>query len=209
MADRSKQIIPDPNAVARCLDPKMLELLDSHSTFTINELSQKIAPSVDLSIDCSLEKLLSQEKLDIIFATAHPSNCDFSKIIKDINEAIKPLVLSISTDQLNLMHEKIRIDHRYGSSDFIKTIFLETIAGSVKSLKSVVNILIDGTKVSLLQPDGKGWQKGNLKLCFEFIPEESESIVAQLDSVETHASPLDEIRQLSNELTSMVSVEQN
>ena len=60
MTDRSKQITPDPNAVARCLDPNILDLLDSHSTFTINELSQKIAPSINLSIDHSLEKLLSQ-----------------------------------------------------------------------------------------------------------------------------------------------------
>jgi KGK domain len=210
MTDRHTQIIPDPNAVARCLDAKILELLGSHSTFTINELSQKIAPPIDLSVDCSLENLLSQEKLNTIFETAHPGNCDFSKIIKDINEAIKPLVFSLSTDQLNLMYEKIRIDRRYGSSNFIKTIFLETTAGSVKSVQSVANILIDGTNVSLLQPDGKGWQKGKIKLCFEFIPEEDEPIATQEKPVESHSSPLDEIRQLANELTSMTSaIEQN
>jgi KGK domain len=209
MTDRFRQIIPDPNAVARCLDPKILELLGSHSTFTINELSQKIDPFIDGSTDCSLENLLSQEELNIIFDTAHPGNCNFSKITEDINEAIKPLVLSLSTDQLNIMYEKIRIDRRYGSSDFIKTIFLETTAGSVKSVKSVANILIDGTNISLLQPDGKGWQKGKLKLCFEFIPEEDEPTSTQEKPVESHSSPLDEIRQLSNELTSMASIEQN
>jgi hypothetical protein len=206
MTDRSKQIIPDPNAVARCLDPKILELLGSHSTFTINELSQKIDPPIDLSIDCSLENLLSQEKLNDIFNKAHPGGCDFLKITEDINEAIKPLVLLLSTEHLNLMHEKIRIDRRYGSSDFIKTIFLETTAGSVKSVQSVANILLDGTNVLLLQPDGKGWQKGKLKLCFEFIPEENESIIIEKKSVEIHSSPLDEIRQLSNELTSIASL---
>jgi KGK domain len=186
-----------------------LELFGSHSTFTINELSQKIDPSIDPSIDLSLEKLLSQEKLNIIFATASPSYCDFSKITKDINEAIKPLVFSLSTDQLNLIHEKIRIDRRYGSSNFIKTIFLETTVGSVKSVKSVANILIDGTNVSLLQPDGKGWQKGKLKLCFEFIPEEPETTATQEKPTETNPSPLDAIRQLSNELASITSIEQN
>jgi KGK domain len=208
MTDRSAQIIPDPNAVARCLDPKILELLGSHSTFTIDELAQKIGSSSERSIDYSLEDLLSREKLNIIFNTVAPGNCDFSKITKDINEAIKPLILSLSTDQLNLMHEKIRIDRRYGSSDFIKTIFLETTVGSVKSVtlvKSVANILTDGTSVSLLQPDGKGWQKGKLKLCFEFIPEE-DPIATQEKPLETQSSPLDEIRQLSNELTSMVSL---
>ena len=209
MTDRFREIIPDPNAVARCLDPKILELLGSHSTFTINELSQKIDPFIDGSIDCSLGNLLSQEELDIIFDTAHPGNCNFSKITKDINEAIKPLVLSLSTDQLNIMHEKIRTDRRYGSSNFIKTIFLETTAGSVKSAQSVANILIDGTSVSLLQPDGKGWQKGQLKLCFEFIPEEDEPVSTQEKPLETQSSPLDEIRQLANELTSMASIEQN
>ncbi len=124
MTDRTKQIIPDSQAVIRCLDPEILEILDSHGTFTINELSQRIDPSINSSIDLSLDELLSKEELNVIFCKVQPSNCDFSKITIDINEAIKPLVLSLSTDQLNLMHEKIRIDRRYGSSDFIKTIFL-------------------------------------------------------------------------------------
>jgi hypothetical protein len=209
MIDRSKQIIPDSQAVVRCLDPKMLVLLDSHSTFTINELSQRIDPSIDSSIDSSLEQLLSKEKINIIFNKVHPGNCDFSKIIKDINEAIKPLVFSLSTDQLNIIYEKIRTDRRYGSSDFIKTIFLETTVKSIQSVKSVANILMGGTNVSLLQPDGKGWQKGKLKICFEFTPEEPESVSTQEKTVKIHSSPLDEIRQLSNELASAKATEQN
>jgi KGK domain len=215
MIDKSKQIIPDSEAVVRCLDPKMLVLLDSHSTFTINKLSRIIDPSIDELINLSLEELLSKEKINIIFDKVHPGNCDFSKIVGDINEAIKPLVLSLSTDQLNLIYEKIRIDRRYGSSDFIKTIFLETIAKSVQSVqsvqsvKSVANILVDGTSISLLQPDGKGWQKGKLKICFEFIPEELEPLSMQESPITAHFSPLDEIRQLSNELASVGSIEQN
>jgi KGK domain len=212
MTDRSKQIIPNSEAVVRCLDPKMLVLLDSHSTFTINELSRIIDPPIDEPINLSLEELLSKEKINIIFNKVHPANCDFSKIIEDINEAIKPLVLSLSTDQLNLIYEKIRIDRRYGSVDFIKTIFLETTAKSVQSVqsvKSVANILIDGTSISLLQPDGKGWQKGKLKICFEFIPEEPESVIIQEKPVTTHLSPLDEIRQLSNQIASVGSIERN
>jgi KGK domain len=185
MIDRSKQIIPDPNAVARCLDPKILELLGSHSTFTINELSQRIDPSSD--------NILSEEILNTIFDKIRPSNCDFSEIIKDINEAIKPLVFSMSTEKLNIIHKKISIDPRYGSSNFIKTIFLETICFET-AVSSVANILINGTSVSLLQPDGKGWQKGKLKLCFEFVPEENEPVATKEPLIATHHSPLDEIR---------------
>ena len=212
MTDQFKQIIPDSEAVVRCLDPKMLVLLDSHSTFTINELSRIIDPSIDESINLSLEELLSKEKINIIFDKVHPGNCDFSRIIEDINESIKPLVLSLSTDQLNLIYEKIRIDRRYGSSDFIKTIFLETIVKSVQSVqsvKSVASILVDGTSISLLQPDGKGWQKGKLKICFEFIPEEPEPPATLEKPITAHFSPLDEIRQLATELASVGSIEQN
>ncbi len=67
----------------------------------------------------------------------------------------------------------------------------------------------EGANCNLLQPDGKGWQKGKIKICFEFIPEENESVETQSDSVETHCSPLDKIRQLSNELASVGSIEQN
>ena len=209
MTDRSKQIIPDSESVVRCLDLEMLESLDSHSTFTINELCQRIDPSINSSTDSSLEKILSTEKINIIFKNVHPGNCDFSRITDDINEAIKPLVLSLSTEQLNLLYEKIRIDRRYGSSDFIKTIFLETTVKSIQSVKSVANILMDGTSISLLQPDGKGWQKGKLKMCFEFIPEEPEPPAMQESLITAHLSPLDEIRQLATELASVGSIEQN
>ncbi len=60
-----------------------------------------------------------------------------------------------------------------------------------------------------MQPDGRGWQKGKLKICFEFIPEEPESVAMQSKSVETNSSPLDEIRQLANELASATATEQN
>jgi KGK domain len=63
-----------------------------------------------------------------------------------------------------------------------------------------IKLLEDGMDCSLLQPGSKGWQKGKLKICFEFIPEESETVVAPANSVETTRSPLDEIRQLANSL---------
>ena len=45
MTDRSKQIIPDSQSVISCFDPEILKILDSHSTFTINELLKIIKVS--------------------------------------------------------------------------------------------------------------------------------------------------------------------
>ena len=42
MNDRSKQIIPDSDAVARCLDSEMLEILDSYSTFILGKLFESL-----------------------------------------------------------------------------------------------------------------------------------------------------------------------
>jgi hypothetical protein len=62
---------------------------------------------------------------------------------------------------------------------------------------------------TLLQPDGKGWQKGKIKLCFEFIPEENETVATNETPVKNHLSSLDEIRQLANKLASGGSIDQN
>jgi KGK domain len=67
----------------------------------------------------------------------------------------------------------------------------------------------EGVNCNLLQPDGKGWQKGRLKMCFEFIPDEPAPVVIKSKIVDTNSSPLDEIRQLSNELASATATEQN
>jgi hypothetical protein len=163
MPDLSKQIIPDSQAVARCLDPKMLEILDSHSTFTISELLEKI------------------------------------------NQPLEP---TLSRAKTNLIFDKARSVGSYSSGSFFNDLS-ESILVTNENTVTIINILSNGTNCNLLQPDGKGWQKGKLKICFEFIPEETETVATQTTPVETQPSPLDEIRQLSNELTSMVSIEQN
>jgi KGK domain len=163
MIDRSKQIIPDLEAVARCLDPDMLSILNSHSTFTISELLEKIKQPIN--------PVFSKDKVDNIFDQSR-TRSSYSKdaYYSDLKNAI----LSNDTNAL-----------------------------------TIINILMDGTICNLLAPDGKGWQKGLLKICFQFIPEENEPIATQEKSVETQASPLDEIRQLSNELASVGSINQN
>lgn len=66
-----------------------------------------------------------------------------------------------------------------------------------------MNELLEGTSCNLLQPDGKGWQKGKLRLCFEFTPGENENLTR------IQVSPLDEIRQLAKEPTSATLIEHN
>jgi KGK domain len=162
MNDRSKQIIPDLQAVARCLDPEMLEILDSHSTLIINDLLEKLKQPIDPTL---------------------------------------------SKHKTNLIYDKSRTLGNYGSGNFFNDL-KEAITQDTNT-PTIVNKLIDGTTCNLLQPDGKGWQKGKLKICFEFIPEEPEPISTQDRSAENRNSPLDEIRQLANELASVRSTEQN
>jgi hypothetical protein len=163
MTDRSKQIIPDSEAVARFLDPKILEIFGSHGTFTVSELLEQIKEPI--------EPVLSREKINAIFTEAR-SNGSYSNgnFYNDLQQAI---------------------------------LFQDN------NVATIANMLLNGTLCNLLQTDGKGWQKGKLKICFEFIPEEADSIAIQEKPAEPHLSPLDEIRQLSNELASGGSIEQN
>jgi hypothetical protein len=163
MLDRTKQVIPDLDAVARCLDSEMLEILDSHGTLIISDLLEKLKQPIDPT--------LSRHKVNLIF-------------------------------------DKSRTIGNYNSGNFFDDL-KEAISTKDTNASTIINKLINGTDCNLLQPDGKGWQKGQLKMCFEFIPEENEPVVMQTAPVETHRSPLDEIRQLSNELTSGISIEQN
>jgi KGK domain len=77
------------------------------------------------------------------------------------------------------------------------------------SSRIINSALFDGITCNILQPDGRGWQKGKLKMCLEFIPEEPEPIVMQDKPIQTQPSPLDEIRQLSNQIASVGSIERN
>jgi KGK domain len=77
------------------------------------------------------------------------------------------------------------------------------------SSRIINSALFDGMTCNLLQSDGRGWQKGTLKMCLEFIPEETEVVEMQKEIVKTRVSPLDEIRQLSNQIASVGSIEQS
>jgi Glu-tRNA(Gln) amidotransferase subunit E-like FAD-binding protein len=123
---------------------------------------------------------------------------------------------SINLDAIEVLEKVLKKVYRNNieNSELAKEIDTFLRSSSDKNPNVVQSFTMDnidpfinkGVNCNLLQPDGKGWQKGTLKLCFEFTPEENESIVTEEKLPETNTSPLDEIRQLSNELTSMTSL---
>jgi tyrosine-protein phosphatase YwqE len=171
MTERSKQIIPDTQAVARFVDQEKLKSLDSTGIFVIGELLEKLKGDSVNFVDRSVftEKLVSM--IVSIMHNGHSREYLVNKV-----------------------------------SDFIKGSEIDENREISHQLMNAA--LLDGMICNLLQPDGKGWQKGKLKMCFEFTPEDPAPIVTS-EKPENHSSPLDEIRQLSNELASVGSIEQN
>lgn len=200
MTDRSKQVIPDSEAVVRFLDSEIIDTLDSHRTFTINDLIEKI--------NAPLDTLISVERMSLIFKkVVSDSDYDSLNFAEDINKTTRSFGVVLPTQTLELMFKKIHKHQHYHSLDFFKEVNDAIIRKT--NIKSISSIFMDGANIVMLQPDGKGWQKGTLKMCLEFIPEETEVLVLQEKLVENPSSPLDEIRQLSNELASVGSIEQN
>ena len=169
MTDRSKQIIPDSQAVVSCFDPEILTVLDSHGTFTINELVKTIKMS-------GIDRTSFRNELKDLLSILHKEG-------NNVPSLLSKLTAFVDGDEIN--------ESRYTSYEILR------------------KALLNGTECTLLQPEGKGWQKGKLKICFEFIPEEDKPAATQEKLAETHSSPLDEIRQLSNELASGGSINQN
>jgi KGK domain len=158
MNNQNKQIIPDSQTVARCTDEEIVEILDSHSTFTIAELIEVIKLS-------GVDRTSYRHKLVSMIEKGNLSHTSFQT----------ELVSFIYGDEIK--------ENKYTSYEILR------------------KALLDGTDCTLLQDDGKGWQKGKLKICFEFIPEDNEDFATiQGDSVRMAESPLDEIRQLANSL---------
>jgi hypothetical protein len=129
--------------------------------------------------------------LDPEMLTALSSHETF--IIGELLKAItkKSTNIIISDEELWSVFNTARNAGSYSASQFhqqvVKLINQENSA--------LLNTLIaDGKSCSLLQPDGKGWQTGKLKLCFEFIPDETESEENNKKTIQTDRSPLDEIR---------------
>ena len=170
MIDRSKQIIPDLQAVVSYFDPEILEAFDSHSTFVLSELLEMLKGS---SVDFN----------------------DRSAFLEKLTSLIKGIIEQGHSQQY-LMAK-------------VSNLIRGSILDSSKDNQRINDALLSGVNCNLLQPDGKGWQKGKLKICFSFTPEENEPDATQEKPAETHSSPLDEIRQLATELASVGSIDQN
>jgi KGK domain len=149
MNNQSKQITPDLQAVAHCLN----------GTFLIGDLLASFKPSVD-----------DQE---------------------------------LFINQLRKLHLEMKsggYSRDYYQDKIEVFIAKNTIVESKEH--EIIELFEEGIDCKLLQLGSKGWQKGKLTICFQFTPEESESIPTQENTSEMHHSPLDEIRQLSNSLLS-------
>jgi KGK domain len=130
----------------------------------------------------------------------HTNSYDNHREIKILEEVLKKVYCNqIENSELAQQIDKFVRENKDKTFNTIEPFTIDTIEP----------FFGEGTNCNLLQPDGKGWQKGKLKICFEFIPEEPDSLATQEIPVKPHLSPLDEIRQLSNELTSVRSIEQN
>jgi KGK domain len=146
----------------------------------MNEQVKQIIPDSQSVVQC-----LDKDILEILNSGTF--------IIDDLLEKIKHTHLGLlSEGSVNEFFRKIRTVGNYGPPDFFEDLN-HTVNRNINS-KTITDILVNGTKVLFLQPDGKGWQKGQIKICFEFTPEEDEPVGTPEKQVETHRSPLDDIR---------------
>jgi hypothetical protein len=151
---KNSQIIPNSNAVVSCFDSEIIEILDSHSTFTINELLRTIKIS-------GIDRTSFRDSLKDLIVEIQKEN-------HNVQSLLNKLTTFINGDVIN--------ENRYTSYEILR------------------KALFNGTDCNLLKPNGQGWQKGQLKVCFEFTPDENEDMAGDKKIVETHNSPLDEIR---------------
>jgi KGK domain len=181
MNNQTTKIIVDSQAVVRCLDASTTKILGSHTTFTIDELIEKINGNTDPAT--------SLEQVDGIFQRVRVSaSYGIPSFQQEINNILPQEANIVSLQEAQLIFSKIRQNRQYSSADLLEE-FTE---------KTAINSFMGGVTVSLLQPGLKGWQKGKLKICFEFTPEEDEPIATKKDVFKTTQSSLDEIRQLVN-----------
>jgi hypothetical protein len=195
--NQTKQIIPDSQSVARCLDPRAIESLGLHSTFTLEELLEKTSQPFE---DVSESFLSARKAASLIHQVRNISNYGPPDFYRDINDIVHSSGKLISEGKTATVFREIRTNANYFPKDLCADINGNAL--SEKHMQaSLINILVEGANILLLSPEGKGWQKGKLKICFEFIPEETvpKTVSNQTGSIESTQSPLDEIRNLTIE----------
>jgi KGK domain len=126
---------------------------------------------------------------------------DETFLISDLLENLKPPVDDQESfiNQLRKLHLELKSggysrDHYQDKVE----VFIANNTIIENKENAIIKLFEDGMDCKLLQPDSKGWQKGKLTMCFQFTPEESNSISIEEKLKEINHSSLDEIRQLSN-----------
>ena len=122
-------------------------------------------------------------------------------VISDLLKTLKTPADHQFIQQLSLLLGQLQ------SSKYSYEVRLQQAADFVrKNIENVKDEIVDGgilyndVDCQLLQPNGNGWQEGTLKICFEFIPDEIESVVTQATTVDCNSSPLDDIRKTMSEV---------
>ncbi len=128
---------------------------------------------------------------------------DGTFLINDLLENFKPPLdnQELFINQLKMLHLELKTGgySRDHYQDKIEVFITKNT--TIKNKENAITELFeDGIDCKLLQPDGKGWQKGKLNLCFEFTLEEDEPVMTQENLATAQYSSLDEIRHLANRL---------
>jgi hypothetical protein len=144
----------------------------------MNDKNKQLVPDPDSVVRCLDPEMITALKSHITFTTAEL-----------LEEITKPVHI-ISKKKLELIYDSAR--HSGGLS--VEKLYNSMSEALTNETAIIMNMLIEGKTFSVLQPNGKGWQKGKLKLCFEFTPEETEPVEDESNSIEAKHSPLDEIR---------------
>jgi hypothetical protein len=142
--------------------------------------SKKIIPDSEAVARCSSDVFMISDLLNRIDISSEGST--------DMQQSF---VTELKALHSQLKHGGYSREHYWGT---IETFIGKNTVSESKD-ETFVEIFEDGMACDLLQPDGRGWQKGKLKLCFEFIPEEPEAVEPSSNNLPTvERSPLDEIR---------------
>jgi KGK domain len=149
----------------------------------------------------SVARLSDQEIIDTL-------NSNGTFVFEDFIEAISDFDTSMITGDIEYEINRIFCNEENGEylrgklESFIKTEVIEK--SKIPSLSIIVKALFNGVNCDLLEPNGQGWQKGKIKILFEFMPEENENQTSQpiVSSEQTQfmESSLDGIRKTMSEV---------
>lgn len=162
----------------------------------MNDKSKQITPDAD-DVICLLDKTITESlnshdtyKAKSLFNQLWKLNYKENTTVGLLEEVLEKVYHNQSNISNSTLAKKIQ--------EFIKN---KGTSPNHRELSIVKPFFTEGVNCSLLQPDGKGWQKGKLKIRFEFTLEEDNSMITEPNPVTMQRSSLDEIRQLTDSLS--------